>query len=311
MEELIKTLSEGQQHLQQALQLQSQQAQAGRLAFQQALQLQQAQLLEVTNVRNHPQVPTSILQKYTAGEDPAHFFVNCERVARNAQWPTKRWCHYIAPLMTGEMQCAYQAANPTGDTNYGDMKKVVLERLGHDEETYRIKFREVKLTGEETPRQLFYRVKELAEKWLQSTTSSPNEITEKIVLEQFVEALPGPVQRWVKQHHRPSLAEAVDITSAYQKAGQGKMLSYVNHPKTHVTMNKPMIQTRWPNSMLRKPESENICSRPSSEGPVNYRQTTPSVQGPQCFYCGDWGHLARFCPKKVQLNRWMWECLNL
>ncbi|KAJ1214449.1 hypothetical protein NDU88_002068, partial [Pleurodeles waltl] len=71
----------------------------------------------------HPNVPSSVLQRYQEGEDPDAFFTNFERVATSATWPQDRWGQYIAPLLTGTLQAAYQAVNPGGTTPYQDIKK--------------------------------------------------------------------------------------------------------------------------------------------------------------------------------------------
>ncbi|XP_069507570.1 uncharacterized protein [Ambystoma mexicanum] len=301
MEAVIKTLAEGQQQLQQLIQVQGHQAQADCQALQQAIQVQSAaqdQGREALRIlgeavaakRTQPAVPPTILQKYQNGDDPSFFFVNFERIARAAQWPQKRWAFFLAPLLTGVMQGAYQAANPTGDTPYAELKKTILERLGMDEESYRIKYRETRLKPGESPRQLFYRIQDLAEKWLQPSTATVGQIRDKIMLEQFVEALPSPIQRWVRQHHHLTLPEAIDVATAYHKAGTPRSFTIPSvKPLSEATTQRQGPYRTLPAEPRTRPEL-----RPVVGGGIQKNA------GPQCFECGEWGHIARFCSKKTK-----------
>ncbi|XP_069511080.1 uncharacterized protein [Ambystoma mexicanum] len=302
MEAVIKTLAEGQQQLQQLIQVQGHQAQVDRQAMQQAIQVQNAAQDQgrealrilgeaVAATRTQQAVPPTVLQKYQTGDDPSFFFVNFERIARAAQWPQERWAFFLAPLLTGVMQGAYQAANPTGDTPYVELKKTILERLGMDEESYRIKYRETRLKPGESPRQLFYRIQDLAEKWLQPSTSTIGQIKDKIILEQFVEAMPGPIQRWVRQHHHLTLPEAIDVATAFQKAGT---------PRSFLT---PQVKQSGDAATLRNGPYRSILAEPRPRPEIrassgNGGPRTPG--GPQCFECGEWGHIARFCSRKAK-----------
>ncbi|XP_069494496.1 uncharacterized protein [Ambystoma mexicanum] len=298
MEAVIKALAEGQQQLQQLVQVQGHQAQADRQALQQALQVQtaaQEQGREALRIlgesvaahRTHPAIPPTVLQKYQAGDDPSFFFVNFERIARAAQWPQDRWSFFLAPLLMGVMQGAYQAANPNGDTPYVDIKKSILERLGMDEESYRLQFRETRLKPGESPRQLFYWIQDLTEKWLQTNTATIGQIKEKIMLEQFIEALPGPIQRWVRQHHRWKLSEAIDVATAYQKAGIPRSVAA---PTAKHYYDLPALRSNHRGSA---PEPR-VRQEPKATNGTNLTKG----QVPQCFECGEWGHIARFCAKR-------------
>ncbi|KAJ1091241.1 hypothetical protein NDU88_004368 [Pleurodeles waltl] len=127
LEDMIKQLAEGQRHLQLVLEAHQREAKEDREALQSTLKSQATilannQLVHETALQKlmdtiaaskvHPNVPSSVLQKFQEGEDPDSFFTNFERVASSTQWPDERWGQYIAPLLTGILQTAYQAANP-------------------------------------------------------------------------------------------------------------------------------------------------------------------------------------------------------
>ncbi|XP_069476758.1 uncharacterized protein [Ambystoma mexicanum] len=296
MEAVLKALAEGQQQLQHLVQVQGHQAQADRQALQvqTAAQEQGREALRIlgesiANQRAHPDIPPTVLQKYQAGDDPSYFFVNFERIARAAQWPQDRWAFFLAPLLTGVMQGAYQAANPTGDTPYVDIKKSVLERLGMDEESYRLQFRETKRKPGESPRQLFYRVQDLAEKWLQPNTATIGQINEKVMLEQFIDTLPSPIQRGVRQHHHLTLSEAIDVATAYQKAGTPRTFTT---PPARPPNETPIMRSNY-RGAIKEPRN-----RPDPK--PNNGTSVLKGQAPQCFECGEWGHIARFCARKTK-----------
>ena len=71
-----------------------------------------------------------------------------------ANWPPDKCGNYLGPLLAGELQAAFQAANPTGATPISSLKKSILERLGLDEEMYRIRFRQERARLSDTSRAL-------------------------------------------------------------------------------------------------------------------------------------------------------------
>ncbi|XP_078511546.1 uncharacterized protein LOC144770692 [Lissotriton helveticus] len=230
-------------------------------------------------------LPSVILQKYVPGDDPDYFFTNFERLAQAASWPADRWGQYLGPLLTGDLQAAYQQANIQGNTPYDDIKKCILERLGIDDETYRVKLRQAKEGPQETPRALSFRIKDLANRWLRPDNSTKDDILAKIYLEQFLASLHPATQKWVRQHARLTLDSAVEIASAYSRA-QETSRGRDDHPhRAHINAVRPQ---RPPPP--RKTEPPSLLPPP-----LIYRPPNP---GPQCYNCGGYGHIARVCPQK-------------
>ncbi|XP_069089507.1 uncharacterized protein [Pleurodeles waltl] len=295
LEDMIKQLAESQRHLQLVWEAQQREAKEDREALQSALKSQATimasnQLVHENALKKltdtiaaskvHPIVPSSVLQKYQEGEDPDSFFTNFERVASSAQWPEDRWGQYIAPLLTGTLQSAYQAANPGGITPYSEIKKSVLERVGHNTEYYRTKFRKVKWGPNEDPRTYYYRVKDLGLKWLGLLGTEREDIVKVIVLEQYLDSLPSNTRNWIRQHPKVDTETAVDLACAYHRSGDGKQQSVRPVGKPPMTL---------PHFPTRRPVEESGPSRNSERSPI---------QQPQCFSCGEWGHIARGCPRK-------------
>ncbi|XP_078502895.1 uncharacterized protein LOC144761328 [Lissotriton helveticus] len=292
MEELLQRLVKGQEQLGWAVEQQLVTAQADRVALRESVvktieELQPLRTDPAGNpvrevVRQHPPTPSGIsLQKYVAGEDPDAFLINFERVALACGWPLEKWPFFLAPLLTGEAQAAYQVANGTGQTPYAQIKTIILDHLGLDAEAYRARFRKERGSPGENPKTLFFRLKAAADKWLTPALSTKEAIMDKIYLEQYLEALPFGTQRWLRQHSNLTTAQAMEMASTYSRA----------QPRLHPM--EPEKPTRPPVRVDRKPRPP-----PGFPAPRPVNPDMSSMRGPQCFDCGTWGHIARFCPKK-------------
>ncbi|KAJ1211621.1 hypothetical protein NDU88_006979 [Pleurodeles waltl] len=254
--DMMQQLAEGQRHLQIVWEEQQKDVKVEREALQSALKSQATimannQLVHenalksltdtIAATRVHPNVPSSVLQRYQEGEDPDAFFTNFERVATSATWPQDRWGQYIAPLLTGTLQAAYQAVNPGCTTPYQDIKKSILERVGFDTEHYRVRFRKAKWGPSENPRALYFRVKDLGLKWLGPIGTNREDIIEAIPLEHYLEALSVTIRNWIKQHPSPDTNTTIELACAFHRSLEFKT-------PLHRTTPTPMRQNLGQNS---------------------------------------------------------------
>ncbi|XP_078540269.1 uncharacterized protein LOC144825352 [Lissotriton helveticus] len=294
MEALIDHIIKGQDKLEKAMESQLSSAQADRDLFTHTITAQletlkninPAPLVAQGEVRVHaPHPPGVSLQKYVTGDDPDAFLVNFERAARALSWPEEKWPFFLAPLLTGEAQSAYQAANPLGTTPYATIKMVILDHLGLDQEAYRVRFRKERGIPGENPKTLFYRLKMSADKWLRPDICNKEDILKKIYLEQFMEALPYATQRWLRQHVGLTVEHAIEMASQYARA-QPKSLTW-EPDKTPKHLPPPKLEKKFKGG-LEPP-------RPLRPPSMVFQ---PPNKGPQCFDCGEWGHIARMCPKR-------------
>lgn len=297
MEAAITKMAESQTRLGQVMEWFLTVAEEDRGKFQEALagqsQAQGTVLDKLTDIlgqqRTPSHLPSVVLQKYTAGEDPDFFFTNFERMAQAASWPADRWGHYLGPLLSGELQAAYQASNIQGTTPYADIKWCILERLGIDDETYRVKLRQLREGPQETPRALYFHVKDLADHWLKPASATKEEIMAKIYLEQFLASLHPPIQRWVRQHAHLTLETAVDIATAFCRAQE------IQKAKEEVQWRQGHSGSHRPSRPPPPKKQEPVTLLPGA--PPTYRAP---VQGPQCYNCGGMGHIARVCPHREE-----------
>ncbi|XP_078501186.1 mitogen-activated protein kinase kinase kinase 3 isoform X1 [Lissotriton helveticus] len=293
VDQVIQTLIDGQQKLEWAISQQISTADADRALFRSTMTQQMDNLQKAVQTPGSavlgdrrpagPHPARVALQKYVTGEDPDAFLVNFERAARACGWPEEKWPFFLAPLLTGEAQTAYQVANHAGTSSYTAIKEVILDHLGMDAEAYRIRFRKEKGVTGENPKTLYLRLKMAAEKWLRPDDRSKEEVMTSIVLEQFMEALPYGTQRWLRQHPGLTAAQAIEMAANYTRAA----------PRSFPWETEKTTKTPVPphKTEKKKPVYEPLKPRP-------FRAEVAPMRGPQCFECGEWGHIARMCPRK-------------
>uniref|UniRef100_A0A4X1W3L3 Neurotrophin receptor-interacting factor homolog n=2 Tax=Sus scrofa TaxID=9823 RepID=A0A4X1W3L3_PIG len=80
-----------------------------------------------------------------------------------------------------------------------------------DPETARQRFREFRFEEAAGPREALARLRELCRQWLQPEMYSKEQMLELLVLEQFLDLLPGKLRMWVASQHPADCQEAVAL----------------------------------------------------------------------------------------------------
>ncbi|XP_038564814.1 zinc finger protein 446-like [Micropterus salmoides] len=111
--------------------------------------------------------------------------------------------------------------NPADTTNYGLLKAAVLKKYEINRETYRQRFRSYDTPAEESPQELYTRLKDSFCKWVQYDTCSKEEMMEKMVLEQYLKMLYPEAKAWVKERDPTTAAMAAKLVDAYVSAHKG------------------------------------------------------------------------------------------
>ncbi|KAG1955346.1 gag-pol fusion protein [Pimephales promelas] len=110
---------------------------------------------------------------------------------------------------------------PAFTSDYDKVKEVILKKYEISPETYRLRFRSLSTDTEESPTELYIRLKDLFSKWVQLDVSSKTEIMETLVLEQYMRVLYPEVRIWVKERNPSTAGEAADLVESYIAARKG------------------------------------------------------------------------------------------
>uniref|UniRef100_A0A9J7YVF3 Uncharacterized protein n=1 Tax=Cyprinus carpio carpio TaxID=630221 RepID=A0A9J7YVF3_CYPCA len=93
----------------------------------------------------------------------------------------------------------------------GSVKEVILKKYEINPETYRLRFRSLNTAADESPTELYVRLKDLFSKWVQLDVRSKTEMMETLVLEQYMRVLYPEVRTWVKERNPSTAGEAADL----------------------------------------------------------------------------------------------------
>lgn len=167
------------------------------------------------------------LQQLSELDDIEHYFTLFERIATACRWPTTEWAVKLVPLLTGKAKSAYVQMNIAESQNYEKVKAAIFNEYNVNPEGHRLKFRSSEVGRDETPKELYIRLKELYLKWVQPHNRTKEEIEEVIVLEQFLHMLSPDLQIWIKERRPKSASEAAALVDVFMSArGKNHVWTY-------------------------------------------------------------------------------------
>ncbi|XP_038147858.1 uncharacterized protein LOC119787881 [Cyprinodon tularosa] len=224
------------------------------------------------------------LEKLTDEDDIEHFLTTFERMALVCRWKRADWVFHLIPLLTGKARGAYVHMDMDDSLDYDKVKEAVLQKYDINPETYRLRFRSLEVKPDENPKELYARLKELYGKWVMPKQKTVHEVSEIIILEQYLRMLSPELQIWIKEHNPKSAAEAAqlaDVFVAAQRKGQ------------------PWSQTAWKRREVSKPVphyQKAGVSKTLKTQPLNAPSRAPT-KTVICYLCGMEGHTKPMCPQ--------------
>ncbi|XP_065146743.1 uncharacterized protein [Paramisgurnus dabryanus] len=154
-------------------------------------------------------------------DDIDHYLLTFERLAETYQWSKEDWASYLKPFLTGEARSAFVAMDPVHAQDYDSVKTAILKKYEIRAETFRQRFRNLNTPVDESPQELYTRLKDLFCKWVNYDSSTKKDIMETLVLEQYLQVLHPDVRTWVKEGDPATAEEAASLVEAYIKARKG------------------------------------------------------------------------------------------
>ncbi|KAL2095611.1 hypothetical protein ACEWY4_007759 [Coilia grayii] len=176
--------------------------------------------------------------------------------------------------------------DPESNLDYDELKEAILKKFEINAETYRSQFRPLETRLDETPKELYVRLKDLFCKWVKYNQCSKEVLMETMVLEQYLQVLYPEVRTWVKEHNPSTAAEAALLVENFVAAHKG--------PRRY----------RYAGVLDRQPrgKSDGAGRRAGSDATPSYSRNTPPLppgsakpQGILCFNCGREGRTSPAC----------------
>ncbi|KAL2077897.1 hypothetical protein ACEWY4_025582 [Coilia grayii] len=150
-----------------------------------------------------------------------HYLTTFEKLAAACEWPKEDWAIHLIPLLTGKARSAFIAMDPENNMDFDKLKEAILKKYEINAETYRAQFRALETNQDETPQELYVRLKDLFCKWVKYDSSSKEALMETMVLEQYLRVLYPEVRTWVKERTPSTAAEAATLVENFVAAHKG------------------------------------------------------------------------------------------
>ncbi|TKS65328.1 Retrovirus-related Pol polyprotein from transposon 17.6 [Collichthys lucidus] len=154
-------------------------------------------------------------------DDIEHFLTTFERMARVCHWPKDGWAVRLVPLLTGKARSAYVLMDVKDSEKYDKVRAAILAKYEITPDTYRRRFRSLKIEPGETPQELYVRLKDLFCKWVKPEKATVKELSETIILEQFLRMVHPELEIWIREHDPGTAEEAARLAEVFTSARRG------------------------------------------------------------------------------------------
>ena len=227
--------------------------------------------------------------KLTERDDIEAYLATFERTMTAYEVNRQRWVYKLAPQLSGKAQQAYAAMSSEEAVDYERVKAAILKRYDINEETYRLRFRSVMKSLDESHREVAVRVKDLAKKWLKQQATA-EAVVEVVAQEQLLNTLPSNVRVWVRERKPTTCLEAGQLADDYAQARRQAGLE----SKREDVKNGDGGKQSGTGGQGKGRVGEESAGTRDVDG-----KGQPSRKGPKCYSCHKFGHIASKCPSSA------------
>lgn len=118
------------------------------------------------------------IPRLEGGGDIEQYLTTFERLATAYQWPRQELAVLLMPYLSGRARSAYVAMDIGEAVDHDRVKEVILNKYEINEKVYRRRFRDPDIRPGEIPQELYTRLKDLFNKWVQPATRTIGEVSE-------------------------------------------------------------------------------------------------------------------------------------
>lgn len=238
--------------------------------------------------RLHPLLPN---------DDIEHFLTTFERMAKVCRWPKEEWAIQLVPLLTGKARSAYVLMDLADSDDYDRVKAAILQKYEITAETYRRRFRSLDILPGETPQELYVRLKEMFFKWVKPDKATVKEISETMILEQFLRMVNPELEVWLREHDPKTAEKAAQLAEVFTAARRGTKHSTFGRDSNFAHKSKSNGDDRGGGQLENRTFSSgrqlSAKFKPDSAKNPPFRSVKRDIR---CFLCNGLGHTQYFCP---------------
>lgn len=255
--------------------------------------------LELDTRRDDPSMGKGIPkhQKLSDTDDIDVFLSTFQTHMTNFKVHKRYWVANLVPLLTDRVRDVYATLDEDIKQNYDLVKVAILQYFNITPDTYRMKYKEARKCSGESWVDLGQRMLALKGKWTKECNSA-QEVRDITTMEDVLSLIPDRVQSWVHDHKPTTTKMAAQLADEY----------YINRPSGFRQANRRQEQStnRNHNPADRKSRDTQQQKFPRGKSPSHTKDKPwrlpkfDPVQGPRCFSCNEYGHIAEACPNKIQ-----------
>uniref|UniRef100_A0A8C2BV07 SCAN box domain-containing protein n=1 Tax=Cyprinus carpio TaxID=7962 RepID=A0A8C2BV07_CYPCA len=187
------------------------------------------------------------------------------------RWERPGWARLLAPLLTGEAQCAYFSLPPEASESYEGLKREILSRVGLSPIAATQLFFDWEYNARSPARAQAAELSRLARHWLLAGDPTASQVPERVVVDRFLRALPRPHRQAAGMPNPTTLGElveAVEMADAAQRREAGELTP---------TFPRRVVQERRTPEGASRPVSRPAAPTPQDE-PMPTEPPRPSMR---------------------------------